>query len=360
MIADVVLKGGRVIDPATGVDTVADVAMAGGRILAIGPALTGRETVDVAGRIVAPGLIDLHTHVYRGGTSLALDPIAITRMSGATTLVDAGTAGASNFAGFRDHVIRPAPMRILAFLNISYAGIFAWKPGLMFGEASDLRLLDMGECLRVVQENADTIVGVKVRLGGYASGASGVAPLDMAIEVAEAAGVPVMAHIDFVPPTARAVLDRLRPGDVLTHTNRGFPNSLLRADGQILPAALAARDRGVLFDIGHGTVSFDQDVAARMAALGFVADFISSDLHAMCVDGDRFHLLTVMSKLLAIGVSLPDVIARTTTRPAAFLSRPDLGTLRPGATADVTLLELDRSGALRLSAVWIGGTRFAN
>lgn len=230
----------------------------------------------------------------------------------------------------------------------------------MFGESSDLRLLDMAECLRVAQESRDTIVGIKVRLGAYASGASGLAPLDMALEVAETVGLPVMAHIDFVPPTAQDVLNRLRPGDALTHANRGFPNSLLRADGRILPAALAARDRGVLFDIGHGTVSFDQQVAARMAALGFVADFISSDLHAMCVDGDRFHLLTVLSKLLAIGVSLPDVIASTTTRPAAFQNRPDLGTLRPGAIADVTVLDLDRAGALRLSAVWIGGTRLAD
>lgn len=357
MTHDLVFKGGRVIDPANGFDGLADVAVTAGRVAAVGPGLTGQQMVDVTGRIVTPGLIDLHTHVYRGGTSLALDPISITRMSGATTLVDAGSAGASNFAGFRDHVIAPGPMRIFAFLNISYAGIFAWKPGLMFGEASDLRLLDMAECLRVVRENPNTIVGVKVRLGSYASGASGIAPLDMALEVAAEAGVPVMAHIDYVPPTGREVLDRLRPGDVLTHTNKGFPNSLLRPDGQILPAALTARERGVLFDIGHGTISYDHDVARRMADLGFVADFISSDLHAMCVDGENFHLLTVMSKLLAIGLPLPEVIARTTARPAAFLRRDDLGTLRPGALADVTVLDHDGPG-LRLVGCWIGGQRF--
>lgn len=358
MSGDLVLRGGRVIDPAAGLDTQADVAITDGRIAAIGPGLTGHRVEDVTGHIVVPGLIDLHTHIYRGGTSLALDPLAITRMSGATTLVDAGSAGASNFEGFRDHVIRPAPMRIFAFLNISYAGIFAWKPGLMFGESSDLRLLDMAECLRVVQENRDTIVGVKVRLGSYASGAMGLAPLDMALEVAEAAGVPVMAHIDYVPPTGREVLDRLRPGDVLTHACKGFPNSLLRGDGRILPAALAARARGVLFDIGHGTISFDQDTAARLADLGFVPDFISSDLHAMCVDGERFHLLTVMSKMLAIGVPLAEVIARATATPAAFLRQDDLGTLRPGAVADVTALALDGT-ALRLAGCWIGGKRFA-
>ena len=151
---------------------------------------------DVAGCLVIPGMIDLHTHVYWGGTSIGVDAEPLARRSGTTTFIDAGTAGPGNCAGFRRHVIEPSPVRILAFLNVSFAGIFAFSRTVMVGEASDLRLLDLHECVRVARENQDLIVGIKVRVGRGAGGSSGIAPLDMALEVAEELDLPLMAHID--------------------------------------------------------------------------------------------------------------------------------------------------------------------
>jgi dihydroorotase len=219
------------IDPASSLDATCDVGFANGRVAAVSPRIAERanEERDVAGAIVTPGMIDLHTHVYWGGTSIGVDAEPIARRSGTTTFVDAGTAGPGNFPGFRRHVIEPSPVRILAYLNVSFAGIFAFSRTVMVGEASDLRLLDLNECVRVARENSDLIVGIKVRVGRGAGGSSGISPLDMAIEVAEELGLPVMAHIDHPPPSRKEVLQRLRPGDVLTHCYRPFPNSLLRS-----------------------------------------------------------------------------------------------------------------------------------
>jgi hypothetical protein len=174
---------------------------------------------------------------------------------------------------------RTSAVRILAYLNVSFAGIFAFSRTVMVGEAADLRLLDLNECVRVARENRDLIVGIKVRVGRGAGGSSGIAPLDMAIEVAEEVGLPVMAHIDHPPPSRREVLERLRPGDVLTHCYRPFPNSLLRSDGAVREEALLARERGVTFDIGHGAGSFGFHACRGLLAAGFRPDVISSDVH---------------------------------------------------------------------------------
>src|SRR6266478_791128 len=211
-MADLVLRGGRVIDPVSGRDETTDIAFGEGKVVAVGHDLPGGDVVDARGLLVVPGLIDLHTHVYWGGTSLGVDAAEVARRSGTTTFVDAGSAGPGNFHGFRRHVIEPSALRILAFLNISFAGIYAFSPSLMIGECADLRLLDLRECLRVAEQNRDLVLGVKVRVGLDASGSSGVAPLDMAIEVAETLGLPVMAHLDFPPPGRREVMSRLRPG----------------------------------------------------------------------------------------------------------------------------------------------------
>ena len=201
-------------------------------------------------------LIDLHTHVYWGGTSLGVDAVEVARRSGTTTFVDAGSAGPGNFHGFRRHVIEPSPLRIIPFLNISFPGIFAFSSGVMVGECADLRLLDLRECVRVINANRDLIAGVKVRVGRNAGGASGVAPLDMALEVAGETGLPVMAHLDNPPPSRLEVLSRLRRGDILTHCFRPFPNAPVAGDGRIREEVLEARRRGVIFDIGHGSGSF--------------------------------------------------------------------------------------------------------
>jgi dihydroorotase len=343
-MGELVLRGGRVIDPGQNLDGVADVVFADGRVKAVGrDAPHGRdaEIHDAKGLIVTPGLIDLHTHVYWGGTSLGVDATALARSSGTTTFVDAGSAGPGNFHGFRRHVIDPAPVRILPYLNVSFAGIFAFSASVMIGECADIRLLDLRECRRVAEENRDIVVGIKVRVGRGAGGASGVAPLDMALEVAEAVGLPVMCHLDFPPPSRLEVVTRLRKGDVLTHCFRPFPNAPVAPEGGVREEIAAARERGVIFDIGHGQGSFGFGTARAMLAAGFLPDVISSDVHSLSIDGPAFDLLHTLSKFLVLGVPLPQVIRAATSAPAAAIKRPELGSLKPGSIGDATLIAIE-------------------
>jgi dihydroorotase len=364
-VTGLILRGGRVIDPASGRDETADVAFADGKVQAIGPDLPGRgaEIIDARGLLVVPGLIDLHTHVYWGGTSLGVDAADVARHSGTTTFVDAGSAGPGNFHGFRRHVIEPSPLRIIPFLNVSFPGIFAFSAPVMVGECADLRLIDPRECVRVIEANRDVIAGVKVRVGRSAGGASGVAPLDIALEVAEETGLPVMAHLDNPPPSRLEVLSRLRRGDILTHCFRPFPNAPVLGDGRIREEVIEARQRGVIFDIGHGGGSFGFRTAEGMLASGFLPDVISSDVHTLSINGPAFDQLVTMSKFLCLGMELAEVIKASTVAPAAALGRGDLGRLESGAVGDATLLELSegqfdyrdvlgesRSGRWRLKA----------
>jgi dihydroorotase len=288
-----------------------------------------------------PGLIDLHTHVYWGGTALGIEAELLARTGGVTTFVDAGSAGPGNFHGFRRHVIEPSPVRILPFLNVSFAGMFAFSRQVMVGECADMRLLDPREAARVAREHRDLVVGLKVRVGRTASGASGVQPLDIALEVAEEVGLPLMAHLDDPPPSRKEVVSRLRPGDILTHCFRPFPNAPVRVDGRVQEEILEARARGVLFDIGHGGASFGFHTTRSMLDLGFLPDVISSDVHALSIQGPAFDLLTTMSKFLCLGVDLPVVIGLVTVNAAAAIARPELGTWGPGNVGDATVLEVE-------------------
>ncbi len=337
---DLVLHGGRVIDPSQGIDAVTDVAFLGGRVAQLGANLDAAVIKDVSGAIVTPGLIDLHTHVYWGGTSLGVDPIRLAR-GGCTTLVDAGSAGPGNYPGFLEHVIRPSPVRILAYLNVSFAGIFGFSKRIMVGEGGDLRFMAPIDAVEVAKANRDTIVGVKVRVGMHASQNSGTAPLDIARQVADRIGIPMMVHIDAPPPTLEEVLARMRPGDVLTHCFRPFPNAPATAEGRVLQAVTDARRRGVLFDIGHGMGSFSFETVRAMLANGFMPDCISSDVHALSIDGPAFDLLTTLSKFLCLGTSLPDVVRAATERPALALRRPELGNFRSGSAGDASILSLE-------------------
>jgi dihydroorotase len=339
---DLVLTGGRIIDPVTGRDETADIAFSDGKVTEIGRDLgaAGAEIVDVRGLLVVPGLIDLHTHVYWGGTSLGVDAAEVARRSGTTTFVDAGSAGPGIFHGFRRHVIDPSPLRIIPYLNVSFPGIFALSATVAVGECADLRLLDPRECVRVIEANRDLIAGVKVRVGRNAGGASGVAPLDIALEVAEEIGLPVMAHLDNPPPSRLEVLTRLRRGDILTHCFRPFPNAPVQQDGRIREEVLEARRRGIIFDIGHGSGSFGFHTAEAMLTAGFLPDVISSDVHALSIKGPAFDQLVTMSKFLCLGMELIDVIRASTAAPAATLGRTDIGRLQIGAVGDATVLEL--------------------
>jgi len=340
---DLVLKGGRVIDPAQGIDAVLDVAFADGRVAELGPNLgEAKAARDVSGRIVVPGLIDLHSHVYWGGTSLGVDPDAYAKSSGITTLIDAGSAGPGNLKGFRRHVIERAAVRILPFLNISFAGIFAFSKEVMVGECRDLALINPRACLAVAKADADLVVGIKVRVGATASGDSGIAPMEMALEVAEHAGLPLMTHLDAPPPYRSDVMPRLRRGDILTHCFRPFPNTPVSPGGAVREDVLAARARGVIFDIGHGGGSFGYETAMAMLKQGFLPDVISSDVHTLSIEGPAFDLLTTMSKFLALGVELREVVRATTVNAANAVRLADRGTLRPGLLGDATVLELER------------------
>jgi dihydroorotase len=200
------------------------------------------------------------------------------------------------------------------------------------------------EAVEVAEQNRDVIIGIKVRVGRHAGEASGIAPLDIALQAADEAGLPLMAHIDEPPPTYEAVLERLRPGDVITHAFRPFPNVPVTHQGRLKPEVIAARERGVVFDIGHGYGSFAFKTARAMLANGFYPDTISSDIHVLNVDGPVFDQVTTLSKFLCLGMSLPEVIRASTASAALALKRPELGSLKPGSVGDATILSV-REGA---------------
>jgi dihydroorotase len=338
---DLILKGGHVIDPSQKIDRVMDVGFRDGKAagcgvdLKAGPATDVR---DVSGYIVTPGLVDMHTHVYWGGTSLGIDPDMFCRMSGVTTSVDTGSAGPGNWLGFRKHVIERSEARVLAYLHVSFAGIYGFSRTVMVGESEDIRLMAPAECAAVADANRDLIVGIKVRVGRNSSGDQGTHPLRIALDVAKQVGMPLMCHIDHPPPSYEEVIGLLRPGDVLTHAFRPFPNAPCTAQGTVKPEVLAARRRGVIFDIGHGKGSFAFKTARAMLANGFPPDVISSDVHALCIDGPAFDQVTTMSKFLCLGMSLPEVIKASTENAAMALQRLEYGSLKPGSLGDATIL----------------------
>ena len=338
---DLILRNGRILDPGAGRDEVADIAFAAGKVAAIGPGLRGRAERDVSGCVVMPGHIDFHTHVYWGGTSISVDADTLARRCGTTTWVDAGSAGPGNFAGFRKHVIEPSQTRILAYLHVSHAGIFAFSRSVMVGESGDMRLMDTETCAAVARAHPDMIRGIKVRVGANTSGVNGIAPLYHALAAADRAGLPVMCHIDRPPPRYEDVLAELRPGDILTHCYKPFPNAPCRADGQIKEACWQARERGVIFDVAHGAGSLDFGVAEAMLAGGFPPDIISSDVHVLCVDGPAFDNMETMSQFLCLGMPLPDIVRAVTATPAAVLRRPDLADLATGSIGDATVMRLE-------------------
>jgi dihydroorotase len=340
---DLILRGGHVIDPSQSIDGVMDVAFAGGKAAAVGRDLKagpGTEVRDVSGHVVTPGLIDLHTHVYWGGTSLGIDAEDFCRTSGVTTSIDTGSAGPGNFAGFRKHVIERSEVRILAYLHVSFAGIYAFSNTIMYGESQSMHLMAPRDAVKVAEANRDVIVGIKVRVGLHASGEQGSAPLNIALQVADEVGMPLMCHIDHPPPSYEEVIGMLRPGDVLTHAFRPFPNSPVTAQGKVKAAVLDARARGVLFDIGHGKGSFAFKTARAMLANGFMPDTISSDVHQLCINGPAYDQVTTMSKFLCMGVPLPEVIRQSTVNAAMALKRPELGSLKAGCIGDASVLSI--------------------
>lgn len=348
---DLLLKGGHVIDPANHIDEVRDVAVLQGKIAAVEkniPADQAGKVVDVSKLYVTPGLIDIHYHVGHGGAPLnwftpearahAMPlgiPADLALQSGVTTIVDAGTAGAETFLEEKEEVIDRAKVRVLAFLNIVANGMSGGLEG-------SLDQMDPKLCAATISRYRDVIVGVKTAhywtKEPWDAEHVPWAAVDRAIECATLANVPVM--YDFWPRPDRTyedLLKKMRPGDIHTHVfAQQFP--IILADGKINPALAEARARGVIFDVGHGQGSFWFRNAVPAFKQGFIPDSISTDLHT-----GNYNVVSmndVMSKFLAMGVPLDDVIRRSTINPAAEIRRPDLGTLSVGKDADIAVLEL--------------------
>ncbi|WP_113701343.1 amidohydrolase/deacetylase family metallohydrolase, partial [Nonomuraea lactucae] len=333
MSYDLLLAGGEVIDVGGGHVGRYDVGVRGGRIAAVAPDLprhAAREVVEVRGKLITPGLIDLHTHVHPGATYWGIDPDPVAWYTGVTTWIDAGSAGAyaveSLRAATHDHRVR-----VSALLNISAVGLTAPD-----GENRELANCDVDLAAETLATNRDLFVGVKVRMDGKSVGTNGLEPLRRAIGVAETGGVPVMVHIGVAPPSVDEVLGLLRPGDIVTHCASGLASGMFEPDegrrGGIAPALVEAHAAGVLFDIGHGSGGFAFDVLEAQLEAGVVPYTISSDLHARSLYGPVFDLPTTMTKLLAAGLPLERVVASVTAHPARALGLPEgAGTLAAGA-----------------------------
>lgn len=340
---DLAIVGGRVLDPARGLDRIETVAVAGGRVVPSGSEPQGveaRRTIDATGLLVVPGLVDLHVHVYPGVSHYGVEPDERCLRRGVTTAVDAGSAGAQTFAGLRHYVIERARTRVLAFLHVAVQGMIS----ALVGELEDVRWASPALAVQCAREHADVVVGVKVRLGYQMVGQDPEPALRAARKAADRLGLPLMVHVIDLPRPLPWLLPHLGEGDVVTHCFHGSEGgSLLDERGRVHREALAARERGVLFDVGHGIGSFAFRVARAALGQGFPPDTISSDVHAHNVDGPVFDQATTVSKLLHLGVPLADVVRMTTAAPAAALRRGgELGSLEPGREADVTVLELVR------------------
>ena len=349
---DLVLKGGTVIDPVQGLHGKMDVALKDGKIAAIEDRLDadGDRIVDVAGRLVVAGLIDLHTHIYWGGNSLSINPESVLKRSGVTTWVDAGSAGAGNFSGFYDFVIQKSRVRIIPFLNIAFAGIFGFMPNrsqdapvTVVGEICDIRLAHPEAAVDTAAQYADVIAGIKIRSGVEGScGFPGIEPVLKAKKAAEKVGKPLMVHIGEPPPTAGDLLSVMDEGDILTHCFRDISNCLLDNQGKVLPELSAARQCGVVLDLGHGAGSFSFETARKMLEHGIEPDVISSDLHTFSINGPAYDLPTTMSKMLNLGMSLEKILQAVTYHPAKAIGcEKELGSLEVGTTGDISVLDLE-------------------
>lgn len=253
-----------------------------------------------------------------------------------TTWLDVGSAGSYTFPGFRRYIVEPSRVRIYALLNLSSIGLVApsW-------EFANLDYCDVELAAQIVERNRDLILGIKARIDRNTTRGVGIRPLELARELADQLRMPLMVHIGYGPPTIDEVAQLLRPGDILTHCFTGGTMRILTEDGKVHPVIRELHERGLVLDIGHGTGSFSFTVAEALLEQGVVPDVISSDIHQLAIQGPMFDLPTTLSKFLALGMSLPDVIARATVAPARVIGRDDLGSLKPGNPADVALFRIE-------------------
>ncbi|MBC8165267.1 MAG: amidohydrolase/deacetylase family metallohydrolase, partial [Bryobacteraceae bacterium] len=339
---DLMLRGGRVLDPKNKIDAVRDVAIRDGKIAAVEASIDpakARKVIDVSGLYVTPGLIDIHAHVYTGTaerSSYAGDnsvyPDGFTFRSGVTTVADAGSSGWRNFPDFKDRVISRSRTRVLAFLNIVGNGMRGSK------YENDLTDMDAAATTKMALANKEIVVGIKC---AHYSGPEWT-PVERAVEAGKEANVPVMIDFGSNHPSARPLrqllTEKLRPGDIYTHLYSGLRNEI--ENGKPGPGLAEGRKRGIIFDVGHGGGSFLFRVAGPLTKAGFWPDSISTDLHIGSMNGGMKDMLNVASKLLALGMRLPDVIAASTWNPAREIHREELGNLSVGSPADIAVIRL--------------------
>jgi len=347
---DLVIKGGELLDPSQNLRAKRDIGMRFGLIESVEadiPAARALRVLDASGRLVLPGLVDLHSHVYPYGSAIGIPADELVQFQGTTTMVSAGDAGANNFAAFRRYIRGQTRTRLYAFVHIANIGLSGFP---------EPELYHLGFAIpevagKTVAENADIALGIKVRMSENVINQAGIEPLKRAIRACEIAGggARVMCHIGGVatPQLMAEILNTLRAGDILTHCYSGAPNNAGRftnivQDGKLLPEASAAKKRGVIFDIGHGGGSFDFTVCEAAMHQGVMPDTISSDIHVFSGNSPGMPYLTwVMSKFMALGFTLEQVVRMASAVPAGIINRmPKLGTLQVGAPADATLVEL--------------------
>ena len=347
---DLLVTDGEVLDPAAGLKGRLDVGIAGGKIVAVAPSLSAkdaRKTISAKGRLVTPGLVDIHAHVFVNAHDMGGNTDRFCRASGVTTLCDAGSTGSSNFAGLRHMLDSAVHTRVRAFVNLSAIGITGTSRG---GELSHFPYADPEGCARTITENPDLAIGVKLRYGPNLVWEYSTAPVKLARQTAAACDVPLMIHITDSPIPLPDILAEMIPGDIITHCYHGRAHGIMGQEKQfLLKEVVEAQRHGIVFDCAHGRNHFSFRMIEKALDQGFLPDTISTDLTVTsATNGPVWDLLTTMSKLLHFGMSLDDIVARATAAPAKILGyEGTVGTLKPGAAADIAVLEL-RDGNFEL------------
>jgi len=336
---DLVIRNGELRDPSLGLRRRADLGIANGRIAAIEdslPAAQAVNVIDASGRMVCPGLVDLHTHCYFGASGLGIDPNPVAARSGVTTWVDAGTFSHDQAAGFRRYIVEPARVRVFGFVYLYPSDRNPDNDVLKYVRSH------MKPTAEVIAANRDILLGVKVQVGSNMSGRYSPDLFRIARELCDAHQLPMMAHISFAPPSTDEVMDNMRPGDIITHCYNRHTLGIIDENGKVRASVRRARERGVWFDIGHGNGSFNFEAARKAIDDGFMADTISTDIYNLNIRGPVYDMPTTMSKLLHLGWSFDDVLLRSTANPGRIVNRvPMLGTLQVGAPADVSILSIE-------------------
>jgi dihydroorotase len=346
-LRNVMLKGGRLVDPASNLDAQQDIHIRDGIVAAVGTELKadGATVIDVKGLIVTPGLIDVHLHLMNGLGAFGVDPDIFGVGSGVTTVVDAGSAGHSLLQVFRNYVTKNAKTRVLNYVNLSTLGGVT-GPG--YSILADPRLIDEEKIEKAVEANRDILVGIKIMATGGALGAEGLKPLARARKLGDNLKLPLLVHIgeswtkDATPVHVGDILKYLRAGDIVTHMFTIHPGGLLDSNGKLWPQVREAKESGVLMDVGHGLHNLNFDVARKVLDQGLHPDGVSTDGHRGNRAGPVYDLPTTMAKLMALGFSLNQVVEMATINAARLIGRShEIGCIRVGQPAEISVLRLE-------------------